>query len=102
MSDAILVAAIAALPPTLVALAGFAQGRSTRARVDSVTHEMRPNSGGSMRDAVDRIERRQEEHGARLAQVGEELGTIREIQADDRRADRERMTEHERRYHGRR
>lgn len=108
MSDAVLVACIAAVPPTLVALLSLRQGRTTRDRVDKVadetaqvTHEMRPNSGGSMRDAIDRIERRQEEHGKRLGQLGDELGTVRGIQADDRRADRERITEHERRYHGR-
>ena len=40
-------------------------GHAKRA-ADTIEHETRPNSGTSLRDAINRIESTQTEHGARL------------------------------------
>ncbi|WP_053205836.1 hypothetical protein [Jiangella muralis] len=59
MSDAETVALISTAGLVLVALIGLlVEQVRTRRRADSVVHEVTPNSGASMRDVVDRIDRR--------------------------------------------
>ena len=70
-SGAMLLTAIAALTGSLW------QGAKTRAEVAQITHEMNPNSGASLRDAVNRIDER-------VADLKQSIGGIR----DDVRADR--------------
>lgn len=71
MTEAVIVEGIRAVGPTLVALGGLVgiivQGRRTGRRVEAVESHLVPNHGSSMRDAVDRIERRLDEH---LAEAG--------------------------------
>lgn len=94
------VALIAAVPATVAAVAAMRQSRSTGEKVEAarsaladattataataaavadVHHEMRPNSGGSLRDAVDRLERE-------VASVSHELRDTRRA-VDDTRTD---------------
>jgi len=54
VTEGVVIALIAASQAVVVALVGV-----VASRIGKVTHELQPNSGKSMRDAVDRIERRQ-------------------------------------------
>ncbi len=79
---AIIVAAIGAIPATIGAvLAGKAARRTSDAKgvSEAVGAEMRPNGGGSLRDAIDRIEWRQAITDKRLVQLAEQLDRHLEV-----------------------
>jgi len=57
------------------------QGYKTRAEVAQIRHQLHPNGGASLRDRIDRIDRRQVE-------IAASIGGVR----DDARADRQALT----------
>lgn len=74
MSEGVIIEAIRAIGPTLAALGGVVglilQNRKTDRRVKVVESHLTPNHGTSLRDAVDRIERRLDDHLAQAAGGG--------------------------------
>lgn len=92
ISEAVVVALIAAVPATLASFAALRSSAATgrkveraRSALDVVSHEMRPNSGGSLRDAIDRLEAGQAALGSAIVVQGRDVGGLREEMRDVRR-----------------
>lgn len=61
---------VGCLVPVFVAMVGgIVELRKTRVTASGVAHEVRPNTGGSMRDAVDRAEAAVKSMGNKLDQL---------------------------------
>ncbi|PFG19884.1 hypothetical protein [Serinibacter salmoneus] len=75
---------------TVLAIAATSGGtvwvatRSTRRKVNSIEHEVKPNSGKSMADAVNRVEDIVTQQAERLAGLGRDVGGIRQEMRQER------------------
>lgn len=67
LGEAVTIAWIALAGTFVTGVLAIVQSAITRSRVAEGVAEMRPNGGATMRDAVDRIERKLDNHGERLA-----------------------------------
>ncbi|GAA2242548.1 hypothetical protein GCM10010401_14330 [Rarobacter faecitabidus] len=71
------VALITAITSWVTALPARRDAAASRQAAEVAAHEARPNSGGSMRDAINRIEARQVEQGKEIGEIKKDIGGLR-------------------------